>query len=77
MFVGSLGTTGKDRTSTVGLTPTTIDMLFVLFSGMKESKVDPSSSHGAKSPAGPTGTGLGLVPHHHLIETGSTGTESR
>lgn len=72
-----LGTIDTDRTSTVRLTPTTIDMLFVLSSEMKGSKVDPSSSLGAKSPAGPTGTGLGLDLHHPLIETGSTGIENR
>lgn len=76
-FVAILGTIGTDRTSIAGPTPTTIDMPFALFSETKGSKVDPSSSLGAKSPAGPTGTGPGLALHRHLTETGSTGIESR
>lgn len=72
-----LGTIDTDRTSTAGLTPTTIDKLFVLSSETMGSKVDPSSSLGAKSPARPTGTGPGLDLHHLHTETGSTESESR
>lgn len=76
VFVCFLGT-DTDRTSTVDLTPTMVDIQSVLISGMKVCRVGPSSSPGAKNPAGPTETGQALALHRHLIETESPGTETR
>lgn len=75
-FVCLIGT-DTDRTSTVDLTPTMVDMQSVLIRGMKVCRVGPSSSPGAKNPAGPTETGQALALHRHLIETESPGTETR
>lgn len=71
--------TDTDQTTRVELTPTRVTVQSVFLSGMKESKVGLSSSPGAKSPVGPTGTGqapalLLLLP---LTEIGGVGNGIR
>lgn len=74
----SLGSseTGTDKTTTVEVTPARVSARSVL-SGMREARVGPSSSPGAKSPAGPTETGQAPAPLLLHTETERLGTGTR
>lgn len=69
--------TDTDETTRVELTPARVIVQFVFLSGMKQARVGPSSSPGAKSPVGPTGTGQAPALPLLLTETENLGTETR
>lgn len=71
--------TDTDQTTIVELTPTQVTVHSVFLSGMKGSRVGLSSSPGAKSPVGPTGTGQApaLLLPLPLTETEGVGTGIR